>query len=178
MATKVATPSITSKGSSFSDSVIVTLSCATSNAWIYYTLNDSAADSTKTLYSAPFTLKATTTVKVRAYKTNSAKSDSVKAIFTKEPGTSALNGFAPQKFEFFQNYSNQSIEFTVPSNGKTTLRILNTLGQEVATLFNGEAKAGKYNHVQFNTSGLAKGLYFSRLEFNGKVTLKKMMLVK
>jgi hypothetical protein len=178
MATKVATPSITSNGSSFTDSVIVTLSCATSNAWIYYTLNDSTADSTKTLYSAPFTLKATTTVKVRAYKTNSAKSDSVKALFTKEPGTFALNGLAPQKFELFQNYSNQSIEFTVPSNGKTTLRILNTLGQEVATLFNGEAKAGKNNHVQFNTSGLAKGLYFSKLEFNGKVNLNKMLLVK
>jgi hypothetical protein len=55
---------------------------------------------------------------------------------------------------------------------------LNTLGQKAATLFNGEAEAGKYNHVQFNTSGFAKGLYFSKLEFNGTVTLKKILLVK
>ena len=90
------------------------------------------------------------------------------------------NGLAPasQKFALFQNYRNQSIEFIVPSNGRTTLRILNTAGQEVATLFNGEAEAGKYNQVQFNTSGLAKGLYFSKLESNGKVNLKKMPLVK
>jgi hypothetical protein len=96
------------------------------------------------------------------------------------PGTvtAAGNGLASQKFALVQNYQNQSIGFTVPSNGKTTLRILNSLGQKVATLFNGEAEAGKYNHVQFNTSGLVKGLYFSKLEFNGKVMLKKILIVK
>ena len=88
------------------------------------------------------------------------------------------NGLSPQKVALFQNYRNQSIEFTVPSNGRTTLRILNTLGQEIAMLFNGEAEAGKYNQVQFNTSGLAKGLYFSKLEFNGNVQMKKVLLVK
>jgi hypothetical protein len=91
--------------------------------------------------------------------------------------TIVKNGLVPQKSGLFQNYKNRSIEFTVPSNGRTTLRILNSRGQEVATLFNGEAEAGKYNKVQFNTSGLAKGLYFSKLEFNGKVNLKKMPLV-
>jgi Protein of unknown function (DUF3494). len=89
------------------------------------------------------------------------------------------NGFvAPQKFAFIQNYTNQSIEFTVPTNGRTTLRILNSLGQEVATLFNGEAIAGRNNRVHFNASGLAKGLYFSKLEFGGDVNLKKMLAVK
>jgi hypothetical protein len=100
-----------------------------------------------------------------------------------EPATvsAVKNGLAPQalqKFELFQNYRNQSIGFTVPSNGRTTLRIVNTRGQDIATLFNGEAEAGQYNRVQFNTGGLAKGLYFSKLEFGGKVSLKKMPLVK
>jgi hypothetical protein len=100
-------------------------------------------------------------------------------VVTKPPMVTAVeNGLAPQKIALFQNYSNQSIEFTVPFNGRTTLRMLNTAGQEVAMLFNGEAEAGKYNRVQCNTSGLAKGLYFSKLEFNGKVNLKKMVLVK
>jgi hypothetical protein len=88
------------------------------------------------------------------------------------------NGSASQKSTLFMNYTNQSIEFTVPSNGRTTLRILNTLGQDVATLFNGEAKAGTYNQVRFNTSGLGKGLYFSKLEFDGKVMLKRLLLAK
>ena len=96
------------------------------------------------------------------------------------PGITSVveNGLVPQKSGLFQNCQNRSIEFTVPSNGKTTLTVYNTIGQEVATLFNGEAEAGKYNQVQFNTSRLAKGLYFSKLEFNGNVTLKEIMLVK
>ncbi|MDP1676453.1 MAG: choice-of-anchor V domain-containing protein [Bacteroidota bacterium] len=89
----------------------------------------------------------------------------------------------PREFTLLQNYPNPfnpttNIEFTVPSNGRATLKVFNAIGQEVATLFNGEAQAGKYNAVQFNASGLATGLYFSRLEFGGAVQLKKMMLVK
>jgi hypothetical protein len=92
----------------------------------------------------------------------------------------ARNGLAPapQKFEVFQNYSNKSIGFTIPSNGIATLRIWNTLGQEVAMLFNGEVEAGRYIQTRFDTGRLAKGLYFSKLEFNGNVKLNKMMLVK
>ena len=92
--------------------------------------------------------------------------------------TAIKNGLAPQKIALFQNYRNQSIEFAVPSNGRTALKILNTMGQEVATLFNGEAQAGKHNQVKFNTKGLAKGLYFSKLQFSGKVNMKKLLLVR
>jgi hypothetical protein len=100
------------------------------------------------------------------------------AITKPSGGNAVENRLAPRKFSLFQSYSNQSIGFIVPLNGRTTLRILNTAGQEVATLFNGEAEAGKYNRVQFNTNGLAKGLYFSKLEFGGDVNLKKMLMVK
>jgi Ice-binding-like len=76
----------------------------------------------------------------------------------------------------FQNYRNQSIAFTVPSSGRTTLSVFNLLGQEVATLFSGDAEAGEYNQVQFTASGLAKGWYFSKLESSGKVDLNKMLV--
>ena len=100
------------------------------------------------------------------------------AITKPSGGNVVENSLAPQKFSLFQSYSNQSIGFTVPSNGRTTLKILNTAGQKVATLFDGKAEAGKYNRVQFNTNGLAKGLYFSKLEFNGNISLEKIPLVK
>jgi len=87
------------------------------------------------------------------------------------------NKVSLQEYTLYQNYLNNTIEFTAPSNGRTTLRILNTRGQEVAMLFNGETEAGKCNRVRYNTSGLAKGLYFSKLEFNGKLGLKKLILV-
>ncbi len=82
-----------------------------------------------------------------------------------------------------QNYPNPfnpttNISFTVPTSGHATLKILNILGQEIATLFNGEAQAGVSNQVQFNASDLASGMYFSRLDYNGNVRMTKMTLVK
>ena len=90
---------------------------------------------------------------------------------------------APIVFALEQNYPNPfnpatNITFTVPANGHATLKVFNTIGQEVATLFHGEAQAGIYNRVQFNASGFTSGLYFSRLEHDGKVQLKRMTLLK
>jgi hypothetical protein len=87
------------------------------------------------------------------------------------------------QLELSQNYPNPfnpttNISFTVPSTGRATLKILNILGQEVVTLFDGEAQAGMFTEVQFNASGLASGMYFSRLEYNGKVQTTKMTLMK
>ena len=89
----------------------------------------------------------------------------------------------PTEFSLSQNYPNPfnpstMIQFTVPSNGRAVLKIFNVLGQEVATLFNGEATAGVNHQVQFNASNLASGVYFSRLEFGGKMQMNKMLLLK
>ncbi len=86
-------------------------------------------------------------------------------------------------FDLSQNYPNPFnpstvIQFTVPSDGRAVLEVFNVLGQEVATLFDGEATAGTYHQVQFNGSNLASGIYFSRLEFGGKMQVKKMLLLK
>jgi len=90
---------------------------------------------------------------------------------------------APKIFALSQNYPDPfnpttNIEFTVPNDGHAILRIYNTLGQEVAKLFDDEATAGTNHQVQFNGSNLASGIYFSRLEFNGKMQVKKMLLLK
>jgi hypothetical protein len=98
--------------------------------------------------------------------------------------TITLNaGGAPNVFALGQNYPNPfnpstTIQFTVPADGRTTLKVFNTLGEEVATLFDGPATAGEYHQAMFDASRLASGIYFSRLEFNGKTQVKKMMLVK
>jgi len=86
------------------------------------------------------------------------------------------NGPAPQKSTLYQNYSNQSVVFMVPSNGKTTLRLLNMFGQDMMLVFSGEAEAGKYHRVKWNSSGLAKGLYVSKLESNGTVNLERLLV--
>jgi hypothetical protein len=89
----------------------------------------------------------------------------------------------PKVFLLNQNYPNPfnpstTIQFTVPSDGKAVVKILNVLGQEVATVFNGEVHAGVVNSVRFNASKLSSGVYFSRLESNGNVQIKKLVLMK
>ena len=89
----------------------------------------------------------------------------------------------PKVFSLAQNYPDPfnpstTIQFTVPNDGRATLKVYNTLGQEVAILFDGVATASQYNQATFNASSLASGIYFSRLEFGGKMQVKKMLLLK
>ncbi len=103
----------------------------------------------------------------------------------KNEGTTLVSehSFIPTTLSLSQNYPdpfNPStiIQFTVPSNGRAVLKVFNVLGQEVATLFDGETSAGINHQIEFNASNLASGIYFSRLEFDGKMEVKKMMLLK
>jgi hypothetical protein len=103
--------------------------------------------------------------------------------FTHSHSVEVEIGIAPKLFELSQNYPNPSnpttnIEFTVPANGLTTLKVFNAIGQEVATLFNGEAEAGKYNLVTFDAKDLSSGIYFARLVSDRKSQIKKLLFVK
>jgi hypothetical protein len=71
-----------------------------------------------------------------------------------------------------------NIEFTLPENGYATLKIFNVIGQEVATLFNGQVEAGMYNKVTFSAGKLSSGMYFSVLESGSQRIVKKMLLTK
>ncbi|MBN1757454.1 MAG: DUF3494 domain-containing protein [Chitinispirillaceae bacterium] len=83
-----------------------------------------------------------------------------------------------QRSALIQTWSNQSIEFTVPSNGSAILRILNLHGREVVTLFDGDVQAGNNNHIQFSARDIAKGWYLSNLEYNGRTMPGIMLLVR
>jgi hypothetical protein len=90
---------------------------------------------------------------------------------------------APIEFSLAQNYPNPfnpetEIKFAVETSGLTTIRLYNSIGQEVATLFNGLAEPGKYYKVRVNGSRLASGTYFYRLQSGTKSDLKKMLLLK
>jgi hypothetical protein len=76
------------------------------------------------------------------------------------------NHFA-KDFKLMQNYPNPFnpttlIKFAIPQRNHVTLKIFNALGQEVATLVNGEYNVGTYQ-VSFNATGLASGIYFYQI---------------
>lgn len=95
----------------------------------------------------------------------------------------ATIAMAPNTIVLGQNYPNPfnpetSIEFAIPKAGYTTLKVYNTLGQEVATLVNGNVDAGIMNQVSFNGNTIASGLYFYTLRSGSFVETKKMLMVK
>ena len=85
-AASVAKPTISGEVS-FSTTTTVTLGCTTDGAAIYYTTDGSTPTSSSTLYSGPFTLNATATVKAIAIKSGTSSSIAEKAFTKIEPLT-------------------------------------------------------------------------------------------
>lgn len=76
----------------FVGSTQVSISCETSGASIYYTTDGNAPTISSTLYSAPFTINATTTVKAIAVK-NSQTSNVASMLFTALQAISSIAEF-------------------------------------------------------------------------------------
>ena len=87
--------------------------------------------------------------------------------------TLELGGNYPNPFNPTTN-----IQFSVPQDGYASLKVYNIIGQEVATLFAGMAKAGHYIPATFNAARLASGIYFARLQYNDKSLVQRMLLTK
>jgi hypothetical protein len=85
----------------------------------------------------------------------------------------------PVKTEEFPNpFNNQTtIQFELPQDGFVSLKIYNVLGQEVANLVSQTLTAGSHKYV-WNANSVASGIYFYRLESDGKVYRKKLILMK
>ncbi len=88
----------------------------------------------------------------------------------------------PLSIELAQNYPNPfnpstSIEFRVSFAQQVRLSVYDVLGREIDNLVNGVQPAGTYR-VTFDASGLTSGMYLYRLEANGSVVTKSMMLLK
>ena len=88
----------------------------------------------------------------------------------------------PKDYGLVQNYPNPfnpstTIRFDVIEVGQVTLKVYNTIGQEVATLVDDWVEPGAYR-ATFNAINLPSGIYFCRLLVNDFSAVKKMVLVK
>ena len=82
---QAATPTFDPNGGTFTASVDVAIACATDGATIRYTTNGSDPTASSTEYGGPVTLKATTTIKARAFVAGLADSEVASATFTVDP---------------------------------------------------------------------------------------------
>ena len=89
----------------------------------------------------------------------------------------------PTSTELHQNYPNPfnpstEISYSLKTDGMVTLSVFNTKGELVRTLANEKKTAGNYS-INFNGEGLNSGIYFYRLNVDGKaVQSRKMMMLK
>ena len=96
------------------------------------------------------------------------------------------DGQLPKEFALAQNYPNPfnpgtTITYQLPTTSNVTLKIYNTLGQEVATLVDGGQEAG-YKSVVWNAQNVASGVYFCRIAATSGQTafreVRKMLVLK
>jgi hypothetical protein len=93
-----------------------------------------------------------------------------------------VGSVVPQEYALSQNYPNPfnpstQIEYSIPKTGRVSLKVFNELGQEVATLFDGEQNPGKYV-ATFDAKGLTSGVYFYRLQSGTASLTQKLILMK
>jgi hypothetical protein len=89
----------------------------------------------------------------------------------------------PNRFKLYAAYPNPfnpttKISFTLAETGFATLQVYNVVGQEVATLVNGKAEAGRLYEINFDASNLSGGIYFYKLQSGNHVEINKLTLVK
>jgi hypothetical protein len=93
----------------------------------------------------------------------------------------------PKTCQLFQNYPNPfntstEIRYQVPEDAHVTLKIFNTLVQEVRTLVDTQQESGEYrviwNGQDENGYEVASGLYFCRLSVGNFSKTTKMVLIK
>jgi hypothetical protein len=82
----------------------------------------------------------------------------------------------------YHNYPNPfnpttTIRYELPQDGVVTIKIYDILGQEVATILNEFKKADRYE-IEFNSIGLASGVYIYRMKVNEFIASKKMILLR
>ena len=109
-------------GSDLIEAQTVTLSCETEDASIYYTLDGSNPTAESTLYSAPFQVSETTTVKAIAIKEGMTNSSVASATFQfRVAATSIADLYTKTGLDgSTQIYVNFPLTVTAPTKGKNT----------------------------------------------------------
>lgn len=88
----------------------------------------------------------------------------------------------PQEFKLFQNFPNPfnpitNINFSLDKPGIISLKIYNSLGEEVGELINEKLESG-FHTVKFDASNLPGGIYFARLVHSNRSQTIKLVLLK
>jgi alpha-tubulin suppressor-like RCC1 family protein len=135
----VATPSITPSGGAQTSPPLVAITTATSGATIRYTLDGSTPTAASAVFVYPFLVKATTTVKAKAFKANYASSAVATTTYDVDASGAAATPtivpaggwFATQQTVTISGPSGATLRYTIdgtdPTTSSTTITSGNTI---------------------------------------------------
>jgi photosystem II stability/assembly factor-like uncharacterized protein len=146
-------------------------------------INDSALTST-TRQTSGLTPNRTYYWRILAYLADGTALCSPSWTFktgTSSTSVGIINGL-PTTYCLYQNYPNPfnpstAIEFDVPKQSHVTLKVYNSLGNEVASLTASTLSPGRYR-AMWDASNVSTGVYFCRMQAGEFVMTKKLILLK
>lgn len=71
-----------------------------------------------------------------------------------------------------------TVSFAIKEQSEMTIRLYNTLGQQVATVYEGTPQAGERQTARVEVNGLPSGAYFLRLRANGQTRTRRLTVVR
>ncbi|MDE7072065.1 MAG: chitobiase/beta-hexosaminidase C-terminal domain-containing protein, partial [Bacteroidales bacterium] len=159
----VSTPTFSVAAGKVEKGTEVSLSCATADAEIYYTLDGSTPSSQATLYKKAIVIDSTVTIKAIAVKEGMTDSKVAEATYTVT--TANQNGILAQ-VKMYPNPTDGIFNIVVPETA--TVEVFATNGTLVKRL---DIAAGT-TALQLNNAGI----YFVKVTVNGQVGIQKMIV--
>ena len=125
----------------------------------------------------------TNSVYITGSSSSAATQDDIVTIkYAQSVGITSISSTIPDGFKLSQNYPNPfnpttKIKFDITKESFVSLKIYNSLGNEVAVLANNKLAVGTYE-ADWNAASFPSGIYYARINAGGFTDVKKMMLVK
>ena len=88
--------------------------------------------------------------------------------------------FSGEKLVSFQakkTNPSTTIKFSLVNNSDVTLKVYSLIGTEIATLINSKLNAGTYE-FKWEPFKMASGVYYYKLEADGFIDTKRIVLIK
>lgn len=159
---QVALPKFDPQPGSFLDSILVSISCETEDALIYYTVNGDEPTQSSKKYSDPVIIETTTTLKTKAFKSGMLPSEVNKGVysifyqvatptFSLEPGQYDK----PQQVEILCATPDALIYFTTDGSDPDESSVLYTSPIEIEETTTIKAKAYKEDWLPSETASAA-----------------------
>ncbi len=106
--------------------------------------------------------------------------------FDSQKNTTSIQGFSnstkPSGYSLEQNYPNPfnpstNISYRITEGGQVKIFLYDQLGRRIKTLVNKNQSSGEYT-ISVDMTNYPSGVYFYRIQANGFVKTKKMILIK